>query len=251
MKRRLFSSFALFSLVGCAAEAPDAPSPDPDGGPDVGAPAGCVEDRRVAVADLTVPADGFTVAPQAVVDLLAGDYEGTGALADGAGDLSVALTVTLAPDVPVYAVYGHVEGGGDGVEYGAPDVACSDRYVLVFDTLLTDAVHGLSAAARAEVSSVGADGASLSAATPLAEVGGDLAPREIVPEEWDRVDLAADLWAAPDGHTLSLAWSASRDVDAAADPAQVDTGGVSTGTIAPSGLFEAITSIALHRLRDQ
>jgi hypothetical protein len=249
MKRRMISSFALFSLVGCAADAPDG-TPEPDGGPDAGMPAFCVEDRRVEVTDLSVPADGFTVAPQAVVDLLAGDYEGTGPLADGAGDLSVAVTVALAPDVPVVAVYGHVEGGG-GVELGAPDVACGDRYLLTFDTLVTDAVHGLSAAARTEVDAVGADQASLSALTPLAEVGGDLAPREIVPEEWDRVDLTADLWAGPDGHALSLGWSASREVDAGAASPAVDTGDVSTGTVEPSGMFEALAAIPLHRLRDQ
>lgn len=234
---------ALATLgIGCFSPAPD--GGDPTGGPGDGRPATCVEDHRVEVTDLSVPAEGFEAAPAELLALVEGSFEGATELEDGS-TMAITLEVVRAADLPVVAVTGHVEGGTDPA-MGEPDVPCAARYEFVVDSLLEEPAGNLSAAARSTVAAMGADFVSFTASTPLAEVGGDRAPASIVPDEWDEVVLSQAFSSGGDGPWLSLLWSASRDAQAAAQPVQ-DTGGVSTTTIEPSGMAELLGAFPLRR----
>lgn len=90
-----------------------------------------------------------------------------------------------------------------------------------------------------------ADGSlSLVTTVPLLEVDG-LSPRELVPAEWDTVDLQLRLQEGADGtSTLAAQWWATRAVDAATSA--VATGSTTTN-VTVSGLAEPVFTVVVDR----
>jgi hypothetical protein len=241
---------ALSVLALGACVTPPPPNHD-DGGQSgvANVPATCVEDGRVVVTDLDVPAEGFAFAPSIVAERVLGAWTGAADL-DGTGDVAVSVDVTLAGDV--VAVSSHLEGGSDDTNtdaLGAPSQSCPMAYefelALAIDAspvLLADVPAPWTVAA-----SEGPDG--FAGSVPAEEVDGTLRPPEWPePDLWDREALSASFAATPSSGggpaeaTLFLEWSAFND-DAAAAAGTA----TSTGVAEPSGISEAIASVPLTR----
>lgn len=239
-------------LLACTTTPADTSDPSDTGDTDLGTggdmPAYCTEDSRIAITDLTVPAEGFTFAPEVGMARESGLFDGD--LTPWAGGPHVALSLAVVyQDTGVDAVYRVLvdpNAGDTGTSMGAPSVSdCPPVYAYALDATLSapGGEYGASYTAAIEVSDP--ETATMTGSVPLADVTGTARPTFDV-DRWASVTLQVATTQSPTGWTGTLMWFGSSEPagptagQPAAPPADSGSGGSDTGTVAVSGETEGV-----------
>jgi hypothetical protein len=197
----------------------------------------CVDDERTALAaDDEVP-DGFQVSPAELLATLEGEWVG------GAADGRVWSTLALG-EGPIEVVTSRA-GPSSNAGASSGDL-CGARYEIPVVQTLRSERDGEITVATGIWSVADLGGSSLVTRAPLIEVTG-LAPSELVPSEWDTVDLEL-VTVSTGSNTLActVQWSALRETDPAT--AAVATGTASTSAdVLVSGAQELVWSLEFSR----
>lgn len=183
-------------------------------------PDSCAEASREDVAGDAV-IEAFGTSPDAIRAELSGAFTGTWEDDAATADITAGGAQLVTYDVVMREVE---EGQGSGADAA---LDCSPKLVWAVDLGFEAGDGALNEALAGEVVASASDAATLFASEPLTAVGGTARPVEIVPGDWDAVDLVAS--ANFDGSTWVGSWMWQATNAPSGDTGTVDVAGMTEG----------------------